>query len=247
MYSGNFLVHLQVLMDVTYRLNAHLAVLNSKRVSQLKKFLFGRPNEFNRCKAEVIWSSVGFPGNSHDSTILQSTNLYDKIVANGIIPPMAKNVQGTNIFPLILGDGAFPFKTWPMKPFSHAILKRQEKYFNYRLSRARMVSECAFGSLKGRWRILQRKCESKKETVKCVALACIVLHNVCIERCDVTWRKWDHSDDHTTNKRRPRAAIRQLLQMRHCRRARDSCAQASKIRNALKVKFWQEKLSQGVQ
>ena len=114
---------------------------------------------------------------------------------------MAKNVQGTNIFPLILGDGAFPFKTWLMKPFSHAILKREEKYFNYRLSRARMVSECAFGSLRGRWRILHRKCESKKETVKCVALACIVLHNVCIERCDVTWRKWDLSNDHTTNKR----------------------------------------------
>ena len=87
-------------------------------------------------KQRIIWSSVGFPGNSHDSTILQSTNLYHKIIANGIIPPMAKNVQDTNIFLLILGDGAFPFKTWLMKPFSHAILKRKEKYFNYHLSRA---------------------------------------------------------------------------------------------------------------
>ena len=52
-------------------------------------------------KQRFIWSSVGFPGNSHDSTILQSTNLNHKIIANGIIPPMVKNVQGTNIFPLI--------------------------------------------------------------------------------------------------------------------------------------------------
>ena len=41
-------------------------------------------------KQRFIWSSVGFPGNSHDSTILQPTNLYNKIIANGIIPPMAK-------------------------------------------------------------------------------------------------------------------------------------------------------------
>ena len=38
-----------------------------------------------------------------------------------------------------------------MKPFAHAILSEEQKYFNYRLSGATMVTECAFGTLKGRF------------------------------------------------------------------------------------------------
>ena len=44
-----------------------------------------------------------------------------------------------------------------------------------------MIIESAFGQLKGRWRILLRKCESSVETVKLMSLTCIVLHNLCIE------------------------------------------------------------------
>ena len=44
-----------------------------------------------------------------------------------------------------------------------------------------MIIEAAFGKLKGRWRILLRKCESKTYAVKMVALAAIVLHNLCVE------------------------------------------------------------------
>ena len=107
-----------------------------------------------------VWASVGFPGNSHDSTIFQSTHLYSLITEKEIIPSIGKDENGIDVPPLILCDGAFPFRTWFMKPFAHAILSEEQKYFNYRLSRARMVTECAFGTLKGRWRILYRKCES---------------------------------------------------------------------------------------
>ena len=45
-----------------------------------------------------------------------------------------------------------------------------------------MVTECAFGQSKGRWRLLYRKSEVSKHSLKMSALACIVLHNISIEK-----------------------------------------------------------------
>ena len=45
-----------------------------------------------------IWGTCGFPGNSHDSIIFQSTNLWADIKEKGIIPSIAKNENGTLIF-----------------------------------------------------------------------------------------------------------------------------------------------------
>ena len=68
-----------------------------------------------------------------------------------------------------------------MKPHGDAVLPEDKRYFNYRHSRARLVTEGAFGRLKSRFRVLFRKCESNKETVKLYGLASAVLHNLCIE------------------------------------------------------------------
>ena len=58
-----------------------------------------------------------------------------------------------------------------MKPHGDAVLTQEKAYFNFHLSRARMVTEGAFGKLKGRYKALHRKCESNKETVKIMGLA----------------------------------------------------------------------------
>lgn len=52
-----------------------------------------------------------------------------------------------------------------------------------------MSIEEAYGELKGRWQVLQRKCESAQE-VRHNTLACIVLHNICIERIDGLMKLW---------------------------------------------------------
>ena len=85
-----------------------------------------------------IWVSCGFPGNSHDSIILQSTQLWEDITEINFVPSIGQNVI---IQPLILGDSAFPLCLWMMKPYTDATLTVQERYFNYRLSRARMITE----------------------------------------------------------------------------------------------------------
>ena len=69
-------------------------------------------------------------------------------------------------------------------PYGDAILNEQKRYVNYRLSRARMVTKGAFGKLKGRWRVLSKKCESNPETLERYGLASIFLHNICIEMGD---------------------------------------------------------------
>ena len=78
-------------------------------------------------------------------------------IQEGCIPEIGKVIAEINVPPLIVADSAFPLRGWLMKPYTDAILTPQQKYFNYRLSRARMVTEGAYGQLKGRWRVLLTK------------------------------------------------------------------------------------------
>ena len=61
-----------------------------------------------------------------------------------------------------------------------------------------------------------RKCESSDEEKKQMALACIVLHNVCIDQADIIPRKFDLSVDPYTNERRYQDEVRKTLQIRSC-------------------------------
>ena len=73
-----------------------------------------------------------------------------------------------------------------------------------------MVTECAYGQLKGRWKVLLCKSESSRETVGAVTLACVVLHNVCIQHGDVAYRNWHVSKDPGTSRRRKPEEVQDL-------------------------------------
>lgn len=186
-----------------------------------------------------VWGSCGFPGNSHDAVIFKSTDLWTRI-QEGLIPVIGKPVGDVTVPPLIVGDSAFPLRTWLMKPYTYAVLTPQQRNFNYRLSRARMVTEGAYGQLKGRWRVLLRKIESSQDTVRITTLACMVLHNTCIARGDAISKKLDLSLD-ANGQKKNREDIRKLLQTRNCSSIRDSSQEANKVRNALCEKLWLEK------
>ena len=192
-------------------------------------------------KSRFMWASSGYPGNSHDAIIFQLTDLYNKILNENYLPAYCIQDSETEIYPVLLGDSAFPFLPWLMKPYGNAIPTKEQGYFNYRLSRARMVVEGAFGQLKGRWRILLRKNECYSETLKLMSLACIILHNMCIDLEDKGLRAWNLAFDET-QKCRPRDVVRDLLHMTSCRTFSGSSQKARQVRDHLRNKFWDEKL-----
>ncbi len=65
-----------------------------------------------------------------------------------------------------------------MKPFGHRLLSREERIFNYRLSRARRVVENAFGILANRFRVLLTRLMHPPDTVNQIVTVCCILHNI---------------------------------------------------------------------
>jgi len=83
-----------------------------------------------------------------------------------------------------------------MRPYPKRLLNDENKsYFNYRLSRARITIECAFGIAGAKFRILQKSIETKVENADHVKAICM-LHNVIIdlEKINVTENYNVHSD-----------------------------------------------------
>ena len=61
-------------------------------------------------KYRFMWGSCGFPGNSHDSVILQSTNLWEQIQEKEYLPNISKKFGSIEVPPLTLADSAFQLK-----------------------------------------------------------------------------------------------------------------------------------------
>ena len=160
-----------------------------------------------------------------------------------VIPNIVQHIENVDIPPLILGDGAFPLRTWIMKLHGDAVLPEDKSYFNYRHSRARIVTEGAFGRLKSRFRVLFPKCESNKETVKLYGLASVVLHNLCIELGDLVPRKFDLTLDHAAKKCLSPEEVRDVLALRNTKQKNFEINKKSAsvaVRNALTKTLWKE-------
>ena len=84
-----------------------------------------------------------------------------------------------------------------MKPYpEHAHMTPEQRHYNYRQSRARIVVENAFGRLKGRWRCLLKRLDCHVTNVGNVVASCMVLHNLCELSGDECLADWvDYSTD----------------------------------------------------
>jgi hypothetical protein len=124
---------------------------------------------------------VGGLGKNSDYSAFTHSNL-GKAFNNGQLHlPPDEFIPGTNLkMPyVIVGDEAFPLSKHLMRPFPGNQLTNDDdkKVFNYRLSRARRVSENAFGILVRRFRMYERRMSMLPEHVNSVVLATCCLHN----------------------------------------------------------------------
>ena len=112
--------------------------------------------------------------------------MYDFAENEQILSGSMRNISGTEIGPLLAGDSAYPLTNWLMKSLpDRGYLTAEQRKFNLKFSALRCIVERAFGMLKSRWRIILKKIEQKKTTLKRTVIAACVLCNIHIERGDL--------------------------------------------------------------
>ena len=139
-----------------------------------------------------IYVDVGEYGSNTDGNVFKFSRFGSRFMDYKLDVPGVKRLPN---FPqegplphVIVADEAFPLLHNLMRPYpgkSEGTLSREEAVFNYRLSRARMVVENAFGILAQRWRIFSRKIPLSTKNVDKVVKAACVLHNYLCQDRDI--------------------------------------------------------------
>ena len=133
--------------------------------------------DYQYCFFDVV---IKWPGSVHDGRIFSNSWLNESL-RNEYVPSRSKIiVEGGGPVPVcILGDPAYPLLSFLMKEFVNRGANEKEQFFGFKLSFARMVIECAFGRLKGRFGCLRREMDINIEDLPYVIHACFLLHNFC--------------------------------------------------------------------
>lgn len=186
-YKRSFSIVLLALVDADYR------------------FTFVQVGDFGRTSDGGVYSGSAL-GRAMEAKTLS-------VPADCPLP--GSGVQGPMPYTMV-GDAAFPLKTYLMSPFPGNRIPRWRGIFNYRLSRARMVVECAFGILSSRWRVLYTRMNVKPENADCIVTAACILHNYLTTPSES--QRWL---DEAEERGEVLPAVRNMCGNRGCREAYD--------------------------
>ena len=142
--------------------------------------------------AQFVFCDVGCQGRISDGGVLRNTVFYQALVRNklNIPPPAPLNKNATEpldeCYPPIphylVGDDAFALSNNIMKPYPKRGLTEEQRIFNYRLSRARRISENAFGILAAKFRVFFTTLCTRPESAVTIVHACLALHNYLLRK-----------------------------------------------------------------
>ena len=129
---------------------------------------------------KFLWIDVGGCGHMSDAQLFNASELKECLEDNSIgfplADPLPNDDKPTPYY--ILGDDAFGLRTYLMKPYAQRQLTKEQRVFNYRLSRGRRIVENAFGILAQRWQILLTTMQHDPDTIAIIVEACVILHNL---------------------------------------------------------------------
>ncbi|KAK0420659.1 hypothetical protein QR680_014814 [Steinernema hermaphroditum] len=123
-----------------------------------------------------IWVDIGGEGRSGDAQLYNSSSLSNRLREMRLFGSLGRYGQVPYV---VVADGGFPIQPRLLRPFGAAACRSNltARYFNKRLSRARQVSEHAFGILTRRFTLFDRPLLCSPETAKKVVFVAIILHN----------------------------------------------------------------------
>ncbi|KAK3726594.1 hypothetical protein RRG08_057671 [Elysia crispata] len=136
---------------------------------------------------KFLYVDVGANGRSGDAGVFRDSPLFQGLERKSLNVPRDKPLPGMDqpTPHVIVGDDAFPLKTYLMKPYPDKgdvglKEKMQSRIFNYRLSRARRYSKNAFVTLCQRFGIFQSAINLTPDKAILVTQTAICLHNFLI-------------------------------------------------------------------
>lgn len=130
-------------------------------------------------RKEFIMIDIGANGRVSDGGVLFYTKFWELYQQGSLFLPEATALPNTSdAFPYVfIGDEAFALGKNLMKPYPQNACNNDRKTFNYRLSRARSVVECAFGILRSKFGIFQRNINFEPSKASLLVATCCYLHN----------------------------------------------------------------------
>ncbi|KAI6186070.1 hypothetical protein M3Y98_00092900 [Aphelenchoides besseyi] len=136
------------------------------------------------CDADGIFRYIDIGGYGHESDggLFDRSDLKKALddANNPLNIPSSAALPNTEVqLPFFfVADAAFPLLPNIMKPYGGRNLTDENQRFNYRISRARITIERAFGVLTARWRVLLKPIEMKAENIDNVIWSTVALHNI---------------------------------------------------------------------
>lgn len=125
---------------------------------------------------EFMYLDIGKNGRNSDAGVIDQTEFYKRLLNGTLNLPAPEDNIGKMNF-VFVADDAFALLENVLKPFPMRNLTREQRIFNYRLSRARRVVENAFGIMANRFRIFLTTINLAIYKVNKLVLCCCVLHN----------------------------------------------------------------------
>ena len=145
---------------------------------------------------------VGWPGRVHDARVFANSSLYQRGQGGNLLPDWKEEIAGKEVPIVLLGDPAYPLLPWLMKAYpNNGHLTPEQKRYNYRLSKARVVVEHCYGRLKGRWRCLLKRLDVDVSDAPKLIAACCVLHNICEIHGEAFNEEWLEGVESRTSER----------------------------------------------